>query len=233
MHPRRPDRGRPTLDTPGPTCFDGWSPGGKITRVTAHPGDLPPALPDRWLQRSPEGAKPGGGIEDKAATIRKFLELCDRKDWVGIGEFIGVGYSWLDHTVGTVGRTPTELAIATAEDEAWEDPHFQIDHLTEGTDGRVFVQMTRTGTLPQGSVWRGVQGTGQMVTRKQIDIITFDDEGKIVGEEGYEDALSIMRQLGKIEPRGGSPDRRVGERIRADHGRSRLGPTRAHHRQSR
>ena len=38
MHPRRPDRGRPTLDTPGPTCFDGWSPGGKITRVTAPRG---------------------------------------------------------------------------------------------------------------------------------------------------------------------------------------------------
>jgi hypothetical protein len=38
------------------------------------------------------------------------------------------------------------------------------------------------------------------VTREQIAIITFDDEGKIVGEEVYEDALSIMRQLGKREP---------------------------------
>jgi hypothetical protein len=87
-----------------------------------------------------------------------------------------------------------------SEDDAWQDPHFEAHHLTEGTDGRVFVQMTRTGTLPPGRERRGIQGTGQEVTREQIDIITFDDEGKIVGEEGYEDALSIMRQLGKMEP---------------------------------
>jgi ketosteroid isomerase-like protein len=137
---------------------------------------------------------------DKAATIRRFLELCDRKDWDAIEEFIGDGYSWLDHTVGTVSRTPEELAIGMSEDDAWQDPHFEVHHLTEGTDGRVFVQMTRTGTLPPGREWRGIQGTGQEVTREQIDIISFDDEGKIVGEEGYEDALSIMRQLGKMEP---------------------------------
>lgn len=135
---------------------------------------------------------------DKAATIRKFFDLCDRKDWNAIGDLIGEGYCWIDHTTGTVSRTPKELAVATAEDDAWEDPHMEIDHLTEGADGRIFVQMTRTATLPPGREWRGVQGTGQKVTRKAIDIITFNDEGKVIGEEGYEDALSIMRQLGKV-----------------------------------
>jgi hypothetical protein len=111
---------------------------------------------------------------DKATTIQKFFALGERKDWAAIGEqLIGEGYCWIDHTVGTVSRTPRELSIATAEDDAWEDVHLQIDHLTEGADGRVFVQMTRTATLPKGSEWRGVQGSGQTVTRKAIDIITF------------------------------------------------------------
>jgi ketosteroid isomerase-like protein len=134
---------------------------------------------------------------DKVATARRFFDLCDRQDWDAMGELIGEGYTWIDHTTGTVSRTPKELGVATAEDDAWEDHHTDIDHLTEGTDGRLFVQMTRSATLPPGSEWRGIQGTGQRVTREGIDIITFDEEGKIIGEEGYEDALSIMRQLGE------------------------------------
>ena len=98
----------------------------------------------------------GGSRVDKAATIQRFLDLCDRKDWDAIAELIGEGYSWLDHTVGTVSQTPEELAIGMAEDDAWEEPHFEVHRLTEGTDGRVFVQMTRTGTLPPGRVWRGI-----------------------------------------------------------------------------
>jgi hypothetical protein len=136
---------------------------------------------------------------DKEGTIRKYFELVDRKEWGAIGELIGDYSFWLDHTVRTVARTPEEFAVAMAEGDAWEDPHMEIHQLTEGTDGRVFVQMTRTGTLPPGRDWRGIQGTGQKVTREAIDIITFDGEGKIVAEEGYEDALSIRRQLGKID----------------------------------
>jgi len=117
---------------------------------------------------------------DKVATVRRFFDLCDRHDWDAMGELIGEGYTWIDHT---------------AEDDAWEDHHTEIDRLTEGTDGRLFVQMTRTATLPSGNEWRGLHGNGQRVTREAIDIITFDEEGKIVGEEGYEDALSIERQI--------------------------------------
>ena len=144
----------------------------------------------RVKRRNPEG-----GPLDKVATVRRFFDLCDRHDWDAMRELIGEGYTWIDHTTGTVSRTPKELAIATAEDDAWEDHHTEIDHLTEGADGRLFVQMTRTATLPSGNEWRGLHGNGQRVTREAIDIITFDEEGKIVGEEGYEDALSIERQL--------------------------------------
>jgi hypothetical protein len=133
----------------------------------------------------------------KAATIRRWFELSERKDWAAVSELIDVNaYFWLDHTVGTAARTAEELAEAMAE-EAWDDIHFEIDSITEGHDGRIFVQLTRSGTLSQGSVWRGVHGAGQTVTRTAIDIFTFNEAGKIVGEELYEDALSIMRQLGQ------------------------------------
>ena len=132
---------------------------------------------------------------NKAETVKQFFEISERKDWAAIAPYIADEYIWIDHTLGTVARTPDELLAATAEDEAWTDKRYSIDSAVEGVDGRLFVQLTVTQTLGSGSEWRGVKGLGQRVTWSMIDIFTFNDEGRVMVEEAYFDAHSIMRQL--------------------------------------
>jgi len=132
---------------------------------------------------------------NKAETIKQWFEISERKDWEAIAQYVADGYIWIDHTLGTVARTPDELLASTAEDEAWTDKRYAIDSAVEGVDGRMFVQLTVTQTLGSGSEWRGVKGSGQRVTWSMIDIFTFNDEGRVTVEEAYFDGLSIMRQL--------------------------------------
>src|SRR5215472_8652731 len=132
---------------------------------------------------------------NKAETIEQWFERSERKDWAAIAQYVADGYIWIDHTLGTVARTPGELLASTAEDEAWTDKRYAIDSAVEGVDGRMFVQLTVTQTLGSGSEWRGVKGSGQRVTWSMIDIFTFNDEGRVTVEEAYFDGLSIMRQL--------------------------------------
>jgi hypothetical protein len=75
-------------------------------------------------------------------------------------------------------------------------PKFVIDRTIETSDGALIVQGTVTQILT--GEWRGVKGTGQQVRREICEIFRFDADGRIVFEEGYEDALSIMRQLGAV-----------------------------------
>jgi hypothetical protein len=132
---------------------------------------------------------------NKVETIKQWFEISERKDWEAIAPYVGGGYIWIDHTLGTVARTPDELLASTAEDEAWTDKRYAIDSAVEGVDGRMFVQLTVTQTLGEGSEWRGVKGSGQRVTWSMIDIFTFNDEGRVTVEEAYFDAQSINRQL--------------------------------------
>jgi predicted ester cyclase len=136
-----------------------------------------------------------GGAMNKAETIKQWFEISERKDWGAIAPYVADEYIWIDHTLGTVARTPDELLAATAEDEAWTDKRYTIDRVVEGVDGRLFVQLTVTQTLGSGSEWRGVKGSGQRVTWSMIDIFTFNDEGRVTVDEAYFDAHSIMRQL--------------------------------------
>ena len=132
---------------------------------------------------------------NKEETIKQWFEISERKDWSAIAPHVAGEYIWIDHTLGAVARTPDELLAATAEDEAWTDKRYAIDSAVEGVDGRMFVQLTVTQTLGEGSEWRGVKGSGQRVTWSLMDIFTFNDEGRVTVEEAYFDAQSIMRQL--------------------------------------
>ena len=90
---------------------------------------------------------------NKAETIKQWFEISERKDWAAIAPYVADDYIWIDHTLGTVARTPNELLAATAEDEAWTDKRYTIDSAVEGVDGRMFVQLTVTQTLGTGSEW--------------------------------------------------------------------------------
>lgn len=127
-------------------------------------------------------------------TVRAFWDACARKDYEACRPLIGAGYTWIDHTQDVVARTSEELQVSLQEDLAWSEQKFVIDHAVETVDGALIVQATISQTLT--GEWRSVKGSGQQVRRKVCEIFRFDRDGHIVVEELYEDALSIMRQLG-------------------------------------
>jgi predicted ester cyclase len=126
-------------------------------------------------------------------TVRAYWDASDRADWESAGRCIGEGYIWVDHTLGD---EPTDLNLALEEAQAWSDQRFEITRVHEATDGTLIVLATVTRALT--GPWRSVEPAGQRVRSNVCVIFRFNDEGLIVYEEQYEDALSVMRQLGAI-----------------------------------
>jgi steroid delta-isomerase-like uncharacterized protein len=46
--------------------------------------------------------------------------------------------------------------------------------------------------------------TGRSVTLPWVNVLRFDSEGKIIGGSAYYDLLTVMTQLGHMEPPGGA-----------------------------
>ena len=130
---------------------------------------------------------------DHIETVRKYWAASDRADWEAAGRCVGSGFTWVDHTYGDV---PMDGTLALAEAQAWSYQTLAIDKWYEATDGTLIVLATFTRTLT--GEWRGVEPKGQRVTTKICDIFRFDEDGLIVLEEVYEDALAVMRQLGAV-----------------------------------
>jgi hypothetical protein len=130
-------------------------------------------------------------------TIRTYYDLSARKEYrAAAARVIGDGYTFVDHTTGVVATAPEQLEVALKEDLQWSDQKYVITESLETTEGAVVVLLTVTQTLI--GEWRSVKGEGQRVQREVCEIFRFDAEGRIVFDEVYEDALSIMRQLGVV-----------------------------------
>jgi predicted ester cyclase len=138
-------------------------------------------------------AAPDGGRSMTAShieTVRAYWAASDGADWEAAGRCTGDGFTWVDHTYGDA---PMEGRLAVEEAQAWSDQTFAINQWYEATDGTLIVQATVTRTLT--GKWRGVEPRGQRVTNAICDIFRFNEDGLIVHEELYEDALAVMRQL--------------------------------------
>jgi hypothetical protein len=133
---------------------------------------------------------------DHEETVRAFFKAVERNDFETLARLVSPDYIARDHTTDFVARTPEELRAAQVEDAAWSDRQFVIDRVRDTSDGSLVVQITNTQTLT--GEWRSVKGTGQRVRREILEIFEFDSEGRIVVEEFYDDALSVMRQLGAL-----------------------------------
>jgi hypothetical protein len=130
-------------------------------------------------------------------TIQTYYDLSARKEYrAAAARVIGDGYTFIDHTTGVVANTPELLEVALKEDSQWSDQKYLIKEALETTDEAVVVLLTVTQTLT--GEWRSVKGEGQRVQREVCEIFRFDTEGRIVFDEVYEDALSIMQQLGAV-----------------------------------
>ena len=126
-------------------------------------------------------------------TVRAYWDASARSDYSAAGACVGSGYVSIDHHKGVAYRTMDELLAAQAEDAAWSDRTFDIAHALETTDGALVVQATISGQL--NGYWCYLTGSGQRVSFDACVIFRFNDEGLIISEEHYSDALTVMKQL--------------------------------------
>src|SRR5947208_12657907 len=103
-------------------------------------------------------------------------------------QLVAESYSYVDHTKSGVADT-TEALIEAQQDDlgAWSERELVIDRMTETTDGRVVTQFrisnTHTGT------YKGIPATGVRVTTAVCNILTLDEQGRVIAEEAYYDDL--------------------------------------------
>ena len=128
------------------------------------------------------------------ATFREYWRAGENGDWPAAGRCIGPGYVWIDHGTGVVAHTPDEFREALADDMAWSNLRFEIDHIFDTQDGAVVVQAVRSGSIT--GQWRSMEAAGQQVVFPVCTIFKFDEDHHIVHEEAYYDMLSVRRQLG-------------------------------------
>jgi steroid delta-isomerase-like uncharacterized protein len=82
------------------------------------------------------------------------------------------------------------------------DLRMEVERVVD--EGReAVVQWTMAGTL-NGSPFRGIEPTGRPVRLRGVDVIRFDDEGRIEENTIYFDGAEFARQLGML-PRQKSP----------------------------
>jgi steroid delta-isomerase-like uncharacterized protein len=86
--------------------------------------------------------------------------------------------------------------------EAVPDLHGEITHLVASGD-RVVVRTTTTGT-DQGGLMPGMPPTGKSFETTAIDILRFDENGKVAEHWGVFDAMTAMMQLGLVPAPPGS-----------------------------
>jgi len=133
----------------------------------------------------------------RVETARAYLDAGFSGDNDAAARLLGESYVWIDHCQGVVAESIEDLLRVAEEHAGWTDREFKIDRIMETLDGTVIAQGTLTQT--QMGTWRSIPPTGKRVTIPCCEIIRFDQEGRVIAEEAYQDDLSIMKQLGVLD----------------------------------
>jgi predicted ester cyclase len=86
--------------------------------------------------------------------------------------------------------------------EAIPDAHGEITHIVASGD-RVAVRTVMSGT-DEGGFMPGMPATSKSFETTAIDILRFDDDGKVAEHWGLFDAMTAMMQLGLVPAPPGS-----------------------------
>jgi predicted ester cyclase len=86
-------------------------------------------------------------------------------------------------------------------------PDFRIEVIsTVAEDDRVAVRWRAEGRFDGTGTFEGLAPNGRPVVLEGIDLLTVED-GKIVANEAYTNAMEFGRQVGALPPRGSSQER--------------------------
>ena len=87
------------------------------------------------------------------------------------------------------------------------DWKLEIENTVDDGDRQVVVQWHATGTFNGTQPFLGIEPTGRRVEIRGVDVISFDDNHKVVTNTVYYDGAEFARQIGMLPSRDSSADR--------------------------
>ena len=138
---------------------------------------------------------------DTAATMRRAYELINDGDIDGFGELLADGFVEHEELPGLAPSKEGVQELFRAYRAAF--PDLRMDALDVIASGdKAVARVVATGT--QTGEFMGMPPSGRQIEVQMIDIMQFDDAGKVCEHWGVMDMLSMLQQLGAI-PEGAAP----------------------------
>ena len=132
---------------------------------------------------------------DHAATMQRAYDLINTGDIDGFGDLVADDFVEHEQIPGLEPSKDGVLTLFRGWREAFPDLHMGVQEIIAG-GARTVARVTTTGT--QSGDWMGLPASGRQVEVQLIDIMAFDDAGRIREHWGVMDMLSLLQQLGAI-----------------------------------
>jgi steroid delta-isomerase-like uncharacterized protein len=139
---------------------------------------------------------------DHTATMRRAYDLINTGDIDGFGDLASDDFVEHEELPGLAPTKEGVITLFKGYKAAFPDLHMAVeDVITEGD--QAVARVTATGT--QTGDWMGMPASGKRIEVKLIDIMKFDDSGKISEHWGVMDMLSMFQQLGVVPDMAPTP----------------------------
>ena len=133
-------------------------------------------------------------------AIARYNDAWNAHDLDAIMEMHAPEMVFANHTAGESADGDEVRGHIGSIFETWPDINFETRRLYV-RDGVVTQEWTASATHAK-QMRRGelvAAPTGEKVTWDGVDVIPFDEEGRILRKDVYSDSVSILRQVGLIE----------------------------------
>lgn len=132
---------------------------------------------------------------DNTTTTRKTYELINAGNLDGFGDLLADDFVEHEELSGFAPTKQGTLEWFQALLTAFPDMRMDVEDLVASGDKAV-ARVTATAT--HRGDFMGVPATGKSMTMQLIDIMKFDDAGRLSEHWGVADMLTLMQQLGVV-----------------------------------
>jgi steroid delta-isomerase-like uncharacterized protein len=139
---------------------------------------------------------------DHTATMRRAYDLINAGDIDGFGELAADDFVEHEELPGLEPNKQGVITLFKGYKAAFPDLNMAVEDVIAEGDQAV-ARVTTTGT--QTGDWMGMPASGKRIEVRLIDIMKFDDAGKICEHWGVMDMLAMLQQLGVVPEMAPTP----------------------------
>jgi steroid delta-isomerase-like uncharacterized protein len=130
---------------------------------------------------------------DNTTTTRKAYEVINAGNLDGLGDLLADDFVEHEQLPGFAPTKQGTLDWFHALLTAFPDMRMDVEDLI-ASDDKAVARVTATAT--HRGEFMGIPATGKSITMELIDIMKFDDSGRLGEHWGVADMMALMRQLG-------------------------------------